>query len=205
MTHTALLLSCVLIANGVYVTAGVIAGRQYGLHFSVFRGMRLAILLAGTVIGCIAVLVTPNSLAEALLIAGFGAVVVGAACDVACGYVFDAVTLPSVLAMLAVSLFAHDAQGFAVGAASGGGVLAALYAITRGRGIGLGDVKLGCCIGGAAGALPGMEAIGIAFVIGGVYASYLLASRRATRETEIRFAPYLAAGMSLVVLHGKPL
>lgn len=80
--------------------------------------------------------------------------------------------------------------------------MCALYALTHGRGLGLGDAKLACCIGAATGAANGLESLGTAFVLGGTYAAYLLASKRACRKDELRFAPYLAAGLAAVALHG---
>lgn len=80
--------------------------------------------------------------------------------------------------------------------------MCALYALTHGRGLGLGDAKLACCIGAATGAANGLESLGTAFVLGGTYAAYLLASKRARRKDELRFAPYLAAGLAAVALHG---
>jgi leader peptidase (prepilin peptidase)/N-methyltransferase len=80
------------------------------------------------------------------------------------------------------------------GALAVGGTLFALYGVTRGRGLGLGDVKLGAAIGAGFGVTTGLIALGAAFIAGGAYAGWLLATGRGRRGDAIRFGPFLAAG-----------
>lgn len=115
--------------------------------------------------------------------------------DLASGYVFDVVTLPTLAALLfAAAVNAHFAAA-AAGALAAGGALAALYVVTAGRGLGFGDVKLACCIGAAFGAADALRCLEIAFVLGGIYAAALLCLRRAKRGDEVPFAPFLFAAM----------
>jgi leader peptidase (prepilin peptidase)/N-methyltransferase len=86
------------------------------------------------------------------------------------------------------------------GAASTGGALLALHYLTGRRGIGLGDVKLATAIGAGAGAGVAAVAVAAAFVLGGAYGVWLLATRRAAHGTAVRFGPFLAAGTSLALL-----
>ncbi|HEY8314823.1 MAG TPA: A24 family peptidase [Candidatus Baltobacteraceae bacterium] len=123
--------------------------------------------------------------------------------DAQAGYVFDAITYPSLAAALACSMLAGTFEAALLGVLCAGGPLLALYAISRGRGLGLGDVKLAACIGAAFGATSAAIAIGAAFVLGGAWGAWLLLSRRASRGTPIRFAPYIFAGMLLALLHGR--
>jgi prepilin signal peptidase PulO-like enzyme (type II secretory pathway) len=125
---------------------------------------------------------------------------VAAATDAAGGYVFDAVTLPALAVLLSIAAFAHQLPGAAVGAGIAGGAMFALYAVTLGRGLGLGDVKLACCAGAGLGAYSGLISLGVAFVLGGLYAAFLLITRRGSRGDEIRFAPYMAAGIGALAL-----
>ncbi|MDQ6943875.1 MAG: prepilin peptidase, partial [Candidatus Eremiobacteraeota bacterium] len=80
------------------------------------------------------------------------------------------------------------------GAYAVGGSLLTLHVLTRGRGLGLGDVKLGTAIGAGFGPAAGLVALGAAFVLGGAFASWLLLTGRARRGDAIRFGPFLAAG-----------
>jgi prepilin signal peptidase PulO-like enzyme (type II secretory pathway) len=129
-----------------------------------------------------------------------GTAIVCAATDAATGYVFDGVTIPALLAILELQL-SIGATPALIGTAIGGGVLFALYAGTFGRGLGLGDVKLACCIGAGLGSEGVSFALGFAFVVGGAYAAYLLLTRRGARGDEIPFAPYLASGTLAVALY----
>jgi prepilin signal peptidase PulO-like enzyme (type II secretory pathway) len=197
-----LLISCLAVcANCGYVLAARAAAEWYGIALPMQNAAYSALLAVGTAAE-VAAVVRAEPAAPVMLLPAFGAVVVGAACDAACGYVFDALTLPSLAILCALALASHTFAPFALGVAASGGSLAALHALTRGRGLGLGDVKLACCIGGALGTLAGIEALGIAFILGGLYASILLLTKRAERGQELRFAPYMAAGMAIVMLHG---
>lgn len=125
---------------------------------------------------------------------------VAAITDAQTGYVFDSVTLPSLAAVLAIAAFTGSLELALGGALCAGGCLGFLWIVTRGRGLGGGDVKLACCIGAASGITGGLTVLAIAFVAGGAYAAYLLATGRAKRGTEMRFAPYLAASLAALFL-----
>ena len=114
--------------------------------------------------------------------------------DARTGFIPDRITRAT--ALCALLFAARDGASVAAcgGAYAVGGALLALHLITRGRGLGLGDVKLGTAIGAGFGAAAGLVALGIAFVAGGAYASWLLATGRARRGDVIRFGPFLAAG-----------
>lgn len=198
----ATLLACIVLAmNCAYATAGIAAAAGYGIALRLTRGAGLLVFAAGTLVEFAAVM-AHDGLTQVMLFIGFGAVVTGGACDAMCGYVFDAITLPSLTLLLLLSIASQTFTAFALGVLTCGGALMMLYAGTRGRGLGLGDVKLACCIGAAVGAVGGVEALGIAFVLGGAYAAFLLGTGRARRGEELRFAPYLAAGTAVIVLHG---
>lgn len=204
MIHAALLTCIALGVNCAYAAAGIAAAARCGITLRFTRGAALPVVAAGTAAECAAV-ITQRGVSEATLLLAFGAVVTGAASDAACGYVFDWITLPCLALLLLLSIATQTFTVFALGVLACGGTLMVLYALTRGRGLGLGDVKLACCIGAAAGAWGGIEALGIAFVLGGAYAAVLLATGRARRGAELRFAPYLAAGTALIVLRGGAL
>lgn len=109
------------------------------------------------------------------------------------GYLFDRaiIVLSAVLTVLA-------AIGGNLGSALLAGSIVAsplvvLYTMTRGRGLGLGDVKLAFPIGLGLGALAGLGALGAAFVAGGAVGVVLIARGR-VRTSAIRFGPFLAFG-----------
>lgn len=128
--------------------------------------------------------------------------IVAALIDARTGYIPNAVTRTTSFAALITASAAGSAVHACAGALSVGGSLAVLYLLTRGRGLGLGDVKLGTAIGSGLGTATGTAALGAAFVIGGAYATWLLATGRARRGDPIRFGPFLACGtvIGIVVL-----
>jgi leader peptidase (prepilin peptidase)/N-methyltransferase len=140
--------------------------------------------------GCIAAL---DGAPLPALVAAAG-LTVAAVVDARTGSIFDPLTASMLLAALALSSGAGTCPTALAGAAVVGGLLFALYAVSKRRGIGLGDVKLGTAMGAALGASTGACAIALAFVLGGAYAAWLLVTRRAAGNTKIRFAPFIATG-----------
>jgi prepilin signal peptidase PulO-like enzyme (type II secretory pathway) len=89
----------------------------------------------------------------------------------------------------------RDFAGIAIGA----GFLLCLWLVTRGKGIGLGDVKLMIPLGLLFGPLATTVLLFMAYSIGGALAIYLLLRKRATMKTALPFGPFLC-GAALVVL-----
>lgn len=120
--------------------------------------------------------------------------------DVQTGYVFDAVTMPTWFGLTLITTMTGTAATALAGSAVVGGALLLVYVATRRRGIGLGDAKLGCCIGAALGPESGVHALQAACILGGLSAAGLLATRNASRSTPIAFGPYLAFGTLIAIL-----
>lgn len=89
-----------------------------------------------------------------------------------------------------------------IGLISVGGFLAILYYATGGRGIGGGDVKLMA----AAGLLVGWKNILLALMLGAILGSviHIARMRISGQEHMLAFGPYLAAGITIVMLYGEP-
>ena len=77
-----------------------------------------------------------------------------------------------------------------------------LYSITRGKGIGFGDVKLAANIGFFLGAVPGLIAIYFSFIAGGAVGLALLILKKVKLKSQIAFGPFLVVAM-LVVFFAK--
>ena len=127
-------------------------------------------------------------------------VLVAAVADVRTGLIPDTLTRTTALVALVCAAASGVAPLACGGAYAVGGALLALHLLTRGDGLGLGDVKLGTAIGTGFGPVAGLVALGAAFVLGGAYASWLLVTRRARRGDAIRFGPFLAAGTLVAAL-----
>jgi len=133
-------------------------------------------------------------------IAATAGTVVAALIDARTGLIPDAVSRGTALLALALAAGSGLSAAAFTGAAAVGGMLLLLHLLTAGRGLGLGDVKLGIAIGVGFGAPLGVIALGVAFVAGGAYAIWLLATNRARRGDIVRFGPFLAAGTLAAVL-----
>ena len=132
--------------------------------------------------------------------AALGGTLVAAVADARTGLIPDALTRTTAFAALGCAV-ANGAAPLACGGAYAvGGALLGLHLLTRGRGLGLGDVKLGTAIGAGFGPSAGIFALGAAFVFGGAYATWLLLAGRARRGDTIRFGPFLAAGTAAAAL-----
>lgn len=97
--------------------------------------------------------------------------------------------------LLSTIYFIHSLYGITVGS----GCLGFLWLITRGRGIGLGDVKLMVPIGALFGGVDTAVLLFVSFFIGGLVAGYLLLAKRADMKTAIPFGPFLA-GTAILLL-----
>lgn len=90
---------------------------------------------------------------------------------------------------------------YAAGGVLVSGVLLLVYFITRGQGIGLGDIKLMA----AAGLLLGFQRIIVAFLVGAVAGSviHLTLMRFKHKDSVLAFGPYLAFGIICAMLYGE--
>ena len=95
-----------------------------------------------------------------------------------------------------------------VGVLAWGGVYAALWALTSGRGMGLGDVALAPVLGlvlGAVGAPAAVVGLALGFALGALGAVALLALGLVRRGTRIPFGPFMLAGAAGGLFAGDPL
>jgi prepilin signal peptidase PulO-like enzyme (type II secretory pathway) len=129
----------------------------------------------------------------ALAVAAFG--------DARTGYLFDAVTLPAAAATALAAALCGQAASAAAGVLVIVGGFGAVFAGSRGRLIGLGDVKAMYALGAAFG--PGEAFFAIfAACVSGIAAAALAGRLRA--GAELRFGPHLAAGSVCALLVGDP-
>jgi prepilin signal peptidase PulO-like enzyme (type II secretory pathway) len=78
-----------------------------------------------------------------------------------------------------------------------------IHLFTRGRGMGLGDVKF-AVFGGLIVGLKLMPVwLFLAFLTGGIVGSILILARRARLKDQIAFGPFLIVGLVLALIWGK--
>ncbi len=120
--------------------------------------------------------------------------------DARTGYLFDAITLPTALLVTAIALANGAVENAAAGVTLLVGSFGAVVFFSRGRLMGLGDVKAMYAIGAAFGPLESLVAIFVACVSGTIAT---LASAHLARGTEVRFGPHLAAGSAFALIAGS--
>jgi len=116
------------------------------------------------------------------------------------------VSLNVTLAILAVArilLHRQDWLAYVIGGASVSGILLLLFLLTKGKGIGGGDIKLMA----AAGLLLGWKLVLLALFLGCFYGSVIHITRmKLMKESHVlAFAPYLAMGIVTALWVGEPI
>lgn len=162
------------------LTAPIVEPRTVPMFFTC--GVAVAVLALGAA-GC--------SYAAAV---GLAVLAVSSASDIECGFIFDCVTLPGLALVLCVSLFDHRFLPAVEGTSAAACTLGTLYIVTRGRGVGLGDVKAAAVLGATLGPAASIRALGLAFVSGAAVAIASLLCGRTKIGDSVRFAPFIALG-----------
>jgi prepilin signal peptidase PulO-like enzyme (type II secretory pathway) len=129
----------------------------------------------------------------ALLLAVVVALAGCSAADLACGALPDAFTLAPLVLVLSLAAFARDPMP-ALAAAFVALPFAAGALLSRGRGLGWGDVKL-AALGGA---LLGAGGAALAFTLAAL-AAYAVARTTGSTRRPIAFGPYLAATIAITL------
>ena len=80
-----------------------------------------------------------------------------------------------------------------------------LWLVTKGRGMGFGDVKLAFTMGVLLGIKGGLMALYIAFVSGAVTGVILLIGKKKGLKSKIAFGPFLVIGTVIVLFYGGKL
>lgn len=157
------------------------AALRRGLHPGTFPLPLLAAL-------AVTVAVRPSPTAIAVLAVASTAAVV----DARTGVIPDPLTAAAAVAASLAAAIAGSPGDGARGAVAGAALPLFLYVVTRGGGIGFGDVKLAAVLGIALGPRGALLTIAGAFGCGAVVALWLLATRRAHAGDALTFAPFLA-------------
>lgn len=127
----------------------------------------------------------------------FAVAAVAAMTDLRCGYVFDRVLLAGGAALIALEVPHGKLSAALTGSVAGAAAMAIPWALSRARGMGLGDVKLAGVLGCALGPYDAMRTLWFAFVIGALVAVPGIVTGRHKRGQTLPFAPFLALGAVL--------
>lgn len=78
-----------------------------------------------------------------------------------------------------------------------------IHALTKGKGMGFGDVKLSYTIGILLGIAKGLISLYIGFVAGGIVSVFLIVLRRKKLKSKIAFGPFLILGITIMFFWGE--
>lgn len=110
----------------------------------------------------------------------------------------DAFVIPCALCCVALAVAQHRVLAGVESAAITGGVFGAVYAATRGRGMGLGDVKLAAALGFGLPVSAGVALVVTSFVVGAFAAIPVLAAGSRGRRDALPFGPFLVVAAYLL-------
>ncbi len=110
------------------------------------------------------------------------------------------VVLIAIMGFIRLALHPLSPTSVMWGVIGGSGFLLTLWLITRGAGIGLGDVKILIPLGMIFGAMGAFALLLVAFIVGGAFGTVLLITKRATPKTAIPFGPFLTGVAIMFIL-----
>ncbi len=118
--------------------------------------------------------------------------------------ILDKVTLPAIVtAFVWNALFGISWYTMFVGAAIAGGFFFLQFAVSHGRWIGGGDIRLGALMGVMLGWQQTLVALMISYIVGSVVGVGLLATKKKTAKSHIPFGTFLSIGTVVVLLYGE--
>ncbi|MGC9599323.1 MAG: prepilin peptidase [Minisyncoccia bacterium] len=194
-------------------------GAPIGLHYPLVE------LLSGLVFVFVPLWLGENFFLSALWIAAFEALLLVAYIDIRLQIVPDELNGMLVIIAILAAIFSVGYLGPAnhsflgpyaapfglqnsfwashlAGALFGGAFFGVLVLITRGKGMGVGDVKLGLALGLLFGWPDILLLYGSAFVIGALVGVALLLEKKKTMKSALPFAPFLALGAASIFFFG---
>lgn len=122
----------------------------------------------------------------------------------------DEIIWPAIIITLVywilLSAFSHQLSALInplLGGLVGGGFIGLLVLITRGKGMGVGDIKLAFLIGLVLGFPVVILALFLAFAIGAIWAIILLISKVKKIKDALPFAPFLIIGFYIALFWGE--
>jgi leader peptidase (prepilin peptidase)/N-methyltransferase len=163
------------------------AARRRGVFLRAASTCWLAMVL-------LAVLAVAASWVKVTLAVALVAIAVAAVTDAQSGFIFDPLVIAGTIGSVVAAALAGEGVSSLYGAAAAAGAVFCIWALTQGRGIGFGDVKVAAVIGAGFGPLDGLSAVGLSFIIGSAIATARMFVGKARFGTSVRFGPYLLAG-----------
>jgi len=117
--------------------------------------------------------------------------------------ILDRFTLPAMAVALLFNVsLGMNPRSLVIGAAAVGGFFLVQYAISRGRWIGAGDIRMGFLMGFMLGFQQGLIALFLAYFFGAFVGVMLIMFKKADGKTQIPFGTFLSAATVAALLFG---
>ncbi len=113
--------------------------------------------------------------------------------------ILDSVLMPAALAGVACALGLGALRESLEGGLVGVGIFGLLFALTRGMGLGFGDVKLAAVLGIFLGPAAAIAAFVVAFLVGAACAVPVLVARRRGGKDVLPLGPFLVVGATVML------
>jgi len=97
----------------------------------------------------------------------------------------------------------HPLVSVLLGVVVASGFLLLIYLLSRGRGMGFGDVKLGIFIGLILGFTNSIIAVALAFIFGSIVGIIMLVLKKRTLKSMVPFGPFLGLGVLITIMFGS--
>jgi len=124
--------------------------------------------------------------------------------DLKYGLLPDQFTLPAIVIVFGMNLWlGMPLWSLLAGGAAIGGFFAMQHFFSNGRWVGAGDIRFGVLMGVLLGFANGITALFLSYLIGAVFALFLLARKKVGLKTEIPFGTFLSFATALVLLTGS--
>lgn len=121
--------------------------------------------------------------------------------DLKTGYIFDKITYPAIIIAGIYILLSQSYLAFACGLGFAG-LFYLLIVITRGKGMGFGDVKYVFFLGLALGFPNSIVTVMLAFLIGAIFSLFLIVFGKKHFGQTVPFGPFLSLGTLITLFWG---
>lgn len=116
----------------------------------------------------------------------------------------DAITVPALVAVIILNLYAGFTPEFILlGMLGIGSFFAIQYIASAGKLVGAGDVRVALLIGASFGLVPGIIIIIISYILAGLVGIYLIYTEKVDLHDSVPFGSFMAIAMTLMLLFNQ--
>ncbi|HEY5221338.1 MAG TPA: prepilin peptidase [Candidatus Paceibacterota bacterium] len=166
-------------------------------------------LLSGLIFVFVPLTVGVSALSATLWVAAFEALLVMAVIDIRLGIIPDEINIflgvIGILLAIAPGWEGGAVLGKVIGAAVAAVFFAILIAVTRGKGMGMGDLKLAIPLGLIFGWPDIIFILACSFIIGAIVGVFAIARGKSSMKSTLPFGPFLALGAAAMFFWGGPI